>query len=212
MKCMKEFSFFCIWILLTLTVDAQQMMTLPPFPKHPQQNDWYFNDIQHKVWIYREDDWQQLPIQNCRKVVCCNDHLILKDGFTYSLADLSGKILLTGSPMITCLYKFVRVGGKGHLDYLLTNRGDTLTAFVNNCKIYEDTVKGKHVFCLPAYSPGLEAFSCAQLRNWGMMDETGKWWIEPKFDKPFHFDHCKSEVWYKGMPSRIDENGDFLEE
>lgn len=138
--------------------------------------------------------------------------MIIKDGFTYALATADGVIKVEQAPMIRCLYTFVVVGGKGHLQYLLNAAGDTLSPVVDNCKIYEDTVGESRVFCFPAYSPGLERYSCAELRNWGMMDERGKWVIEPKFDKPFHFDGGVALVWYLGLPRQIDEEGRFLED
>lgn len=206
---------FLCWVVgmgLPVTLLAQRLKSQETFPPRPHQNEWYFNDVTHKAWIFQGDDWQLVPVKDCRTVEHCNGHVIIKDGHTYSLATAMGKLVVTQAPRIHCLYSFVVVGGRGHLDYLLDRTGDTLTAVVNNCKIYQDTLEGMPVYCFPAYSPGLENYSCTQLRNWGMMDEEGRWRIEPMFDKPFNFQDGMARVWYKGMPRRINAQGAFLED
>jgi hypothetical protein len=209
---MRKIAFILLLNLPILLLAQSVAFREEPFPNRPSPGQWYFSETQHKVWIYREGEWQALPVKNCRSMEHCNNHVILKEGLTYTLADMQGNIKLRQAPLIYCLYSFVVVGARNGLDYLLNQQGDTLSAVVDNCKIYQDTLDGKRVYCFPAYSPGLERFSCAQLRNWGMMDDQGNWRIEPKFDKPFSFTRGFADVWYMGMPRRIDEAGEFVDE
>ncbi len=181
------------------------------FPQHPHQNEWYFNQVAHKVWYYRNDAWQPFPCKDCRSVKLCNEHVIVKNGFDYMLATQSGRMVVAKSPNIRCMDAFIVVGSAdSRIDYLLNTDSDTVSALVNNCKIYSDTLEGDIVYCFPRYSPGLEKFNCAHLRNWGMMDAQGKWRIDPCYDKPFHFQSGRAHVWYKGIPGSIDETGKFL--
>jgi hypothetical protein len=181
-------------------------------PSRPSQNQWYFNETTHSIWIYQDTSWRMLPFKNCRSMEHCNNHVIIKEGVTYTLTDMVGNVKASQAPLIYCLYHFVVLGAKNRLDYLLNQEGDTLSAVVDNCKIYQDTLAGRPAYCFPAYSPGLERFSCAQLRNWGMMDEEGEWRIEPKYDKPFSFTRGFADVFYKGIPRRINEKGEFVDE
>ncbi len=208
------------WLLTSILAGAVSMSAfaqdaLAPqtdFPKDPQQNEWYFNQVQHKVWVHRGSEWQPFPCEDCRSVKLCNDHAIVKDGFHYMLATQSGRVVVANAPAIRCLDDFIVLGAHNRIEYLLDAAGDTVSALVNNCKIYTDTLKGDIVYCFPRYSPGLEKYNCSQLRNWGMMDVSGNWRIEPRFDKPFHFSDGVAGVWFMGMPRRIDEDGRFLED
>lgn len=206
------------WMLLLLAwggaahaLHAQRLRAEDSFSANPKEGDWRFDDHLHKAWFFQSGEWKQMPLKNCRSVENCHGHVILKDGFTYTLATESGKILASGAPRLHCEDDFIVLGGPGHLDYLLTSNGDTLTPVVNNCKWMPDTLGGERVYCIPAYSPGLETYSCAQLRNWGMMDPQGRWRIVPQYDHPFHFEKGIATVWYKGRPQTINENGEILE-
>jgi len=181
------------------------------FPKDPQQNEWYFNQVAHKVWYYHNEEWHPFPCNDCRSVKVCNEHVIIKNGFDYMLATQSGRMVVAKSPHIRCMDALLVVGSSdSRIDYLLSSESDTVSALVNNCKIYTDTLAGETVYCFPRYSPGLEKYNCAHLRNWGMMDVQGKWRIDPCYDKPFHFEGGRAHVWYKGIPGSIDETGRFL--
>jgi hypothetical protein len=210
-KWVREIWLVFVFGICMLEAHAQQPRSSPEFPKHPKEGEWLFSREAHGVWIYQSSAWKQLEIKDCRSFVQCNNHVIVKDGSTYLLADLKGNILSSKSPDIRCFHDFIIVGGQNHLDYLLNDRGDTLTPIVNNCKIFTDTLAGEAVFCFPAYSPGLEKYSCLELRNWGMMDAKGKWVIEPRFDRPFNFQNGKAEVKEKGIYRWIDENGETME-
>lgn len=200
--------FLCL-ILMALPVgmQAQAAAKSPAFPRHPKEGEWLFSREAHGVWIYKGAQWKQLDIKDCRSLVHCNRHVIIKDGSSYLLADLQGNILSRHSLYIHCFHDFIVVSGRNHIDYLLNDQGDTLTPFVNNCRIYADTLEGEPVFCFPAYSPGLEKYSCLELRNWGMMDARGKWVIEPKYDRPFNFQNGKATVKEKGIYREINEQG-----
>ncbi len=194
---------------------AQSRGNLKPltdFPKRPQQNEWYFNQVQHKVWFYHNDAWQPFPCDDCRLVSLCNDHAIVKDGFHYMLGTQSGRVVVANAPTIRCMDAFIVVGSKNRIEYLLDEDSDTVSALVDNCKISIDTLQGDRVYCFPRYHPGLERYNCAELRNWGMMDAQGNWRIEPMFDKPFTFIDGVADVVYMGQHRNIDEEGMFLEQ
>lgn len=190
----------------------QDVKPLMDYPKKPSQNEWYFNQEQHKVWIYHNEAWQRIPCQDCRWVKLCNDHAIIRDGFHYMLVSASGRVVVANAPAIRCMNTFIIVGGKNRIEYLLDEEGDTVSALVDNCKIYADTLQGDRVYCFPQYSPGLERYNCADLRNWGMMDEQGQWRIEPKYDKPFQFINGRADVVFKARHYWIGEDGELLEE
>ena len=204
------------WALLLLVLGthldatAQRMRAADSFPSSPKEGEWHFNDRIHKAWYFQSGRWQEMPLRNCRSVEHCHGLVILKDGLTYTLASKSGKILASGAPRLHCDDDFIVLGGNAHLDYLITTDGDTLTPVVNNCKMMPDTVGGERVYCMPAYAPGMENYSCGQHRNWGMMDAQGRWRIAPQYDHPFHFDNGLASVWYKGRQLRINESGETV--
>lgn len=179
------------------------------FPAKPDPGQWHFDQTMHKAWHYHDDAWQPFPCNDCRSMTFCNGHVILKNGFSYMLADAAGRVVVAKAPEIKCMDGFVIVSNVNRINYLIDQSGDTVSALVNNCRISRDTVRGEGVYCFPQYIQGLERYNCFDLKNWGMMNATGQWLIEPQFDKPFHFEDGVARVVFKGQHYEIDEQGNF---
>ncbi len=78
-------------------------------------------------------------------------------------------------------------------------------------EVVPDTVQGRLAFCAPHFEEYKSThWYCNELRNWGMLDEYGKWLIEPKYDAFFYFQNGKANVMFKGKKRKINEKGAFV--
>jgi hypothetical protein len=205
-------TFLCALTGMALAQPARDARANLNLPQHAQENEWHFDPISHRAWVYKSAAWVPFPADNCRSVKLCNGHAIVKNGIFYMLAQENGTVVVEKAPAIHCMDALIVVGSFNRIEYLLDQAGDTVSALVDNCKIYNDTVQGTQVYCFPQYQQGLERYNCFDLRNWGMMDGAGKWVIAPKYDKPFKFRNGVAAVIYKGEHLRIDETGELLVE
>jgi hypothetical protein len=177
------------------------------FPEKPTPYQWHWDQERHKIWVFKQGQWEPFPCTDCRLLKSCNGHYIVRDRYHYIVARYDGSIVAARSPQVRCLEGFILIDNDQRMRSILNAESDTVATVVSNCVIYTDTIRGEQVFCFPQYQPGLERFNCGSLRNWGMMNAQGQWLIQPDYDKPFRFEGGEAAVVLKGRHFRIDEQG-----